>query len=91
MPRPTIQFFASPAAMEEALLVHGADLTIPERLRELQRLNERLFAPLRAALRGRPTETRVFPSHAHESEDDFTRRVAHEKEEWTYSMRKAPR
>ena len=62
MPRPTILFFASPAAMEEALLAHGADLTIPERLRELQRLNERLFAPLRAALRGRPTEPASSPA-----------------------------
>ena len=91
MPRPTVQFFASAAAMEEALLARGADLTVPERLRELRRLNERLFSPLRAALRGRPTETKLFKRHAHESEDDFARRVAHEKEQWTYSMRKAPR
>ena len=91
MPRPTIQFFASPAAMEEALLARGADLSVAERLRELQRLNERLFAPLRAALRGRPVETRVFPRNAHESDDEFARRVAREKEQWTYSMRKAPR
>ena len=80
MPRPTVQFFALAAALEQALLARGADLTVPERLRELRRLNERLFAPLHAALRGRPVETMLFPRHAHESEDDFTRRVAHEKE-----------
>lgn len=89
-PRSTVQFFASAAAMEEALLAHGADLTVPERLRELRRLNERLFAPLHAALRGRPVETRLFKRRAHESEDEFIRRVAHEKEQWTFSMRKAP-
>lgn len=77
--------------MEEALLARGADLTVPERLRELQRLNERLFAPLRAALQGRPAETRFFPRRAHESDDEFARRVAYEKEQWIYSMRKAPR
>lgn len=77
--------------MEEALLARGAALTVPERLRELRRLNERLFSPLHAALRGRPTETHLFLRQPHESEDDFTRRVAHEKELWTYSMRKAPR
>lgn len=87
----TIQFFASAAAMEEALLVRGADLTVPERLRELRRLNEQLYAPLHAALRGRPVETRLFGRLPHESEDEFIRRVALEKEQWTYSMRKAPR
>lgn len=91
MPRPTVQFFASAAAMEEALLARGAALTVSERLRELRRLNERLFSPLHAALRGRPVETKLFLRHAHESEEEFTRRVAHEKEQWTYSMRKAPR
>lgn len=83
MPRPRIQYFASAAAMEEALLARGAALTVPERLRELRRLNEQLFAPLHAALRGRPVETQLFRRHAHESDDDFTRRVAHEKEQWT--------
>ncbi len=77
--------------MEEALLARGADLTVAERLRELRRLNEQLFAPLRKALRGRPVEIKLFPRHTHESEDDFIRRVALEKEKWTYSMRKAPR
>ena len=83
MPRPRIQYFASAAAMEEALLARGAALTVPERLRELRRLNEQLFAPLHAALRGRPVETQLFRRYAHESDDDFTRRVAHEKEQWT--------
>lgn len=91
MSRPIVQFFASAAAMEEALLARGADLTVPERLRELRRLNERLFSPLRLALRGRPVEAHLFTRQPQESEDDFIRRVAHEKEQWTYSMRKAPR
>ncbi len=91
MPRPTVQFFTSAAAMEEALLARGADLTVPERLRELRRLNERLFSPLHSALRGRLVESKLFERRAHESQDDFIRRVAHEKELWTYSMRKAPR
>lgn len=90
MSRPTVQFFASAAAMEEALLARGADLTVPERLRELRRLNERLFSPLHSALRGWPIETKLFTRQPQESEDEFVRRVAHEKEQWTYSMRKAP-
>lgn len=77
--------------MEEALLARGADLTVPERLCELRRLNERLFAPLHSALRGRPVETKLFTRQPQESEDEFIRRVAHEKEQWTYSMRRAPR
>lgn len=91
MSSPTIQYFASPLAMEEALLARGADLTIPERLRELRRLNERLFSPLHSATRGRPVEMTLFKREPDESDDDFIRRVAHEKEQWTYSMRKAPR
>ena len=91
MPRPTIQYFASAIAMEEAQLARGADLTVPERLRELRRLNERLFSPLHSAMRGRAVEVTLFQRQPHESEDNFIRRVAHEKEQWTYSMRKAPR
>ena len=91
MATPTVQYFASAAAMEEAQLARGADLSVPERLRELRRLNEQLLAPQRAALRGRPVEIKLFERLPHESDDDFIRRVAHEKEQWTYSMRKAPR
>ena len=90
MPRPSVQFFASPETMEQALLMRGANLTVPERLRELRRLNARIFAPLHRALRGRPVEIQLFKRQPGEADADFARRVAHEKEQWTYSMRKAP-
>ena len=91
MSRPTVQYFASAAAMEAAQLVRGAEMTVPERLQELRRLNARIFAPLHAALRGRPVEIKLFERQPHESDENFIRRVAHEKEQWSYSMRKAPR
>lgn len=91
MPGPSIQFFASPDAMAQALLVRGANMTVPERLRELRRLNAQIFAPLHSALRGRPVEVQFFKRLPNETDDEFTRRVAHEKEQWTYSIRKAPR
>jgi len=89
MPGATIQFFASPEAMENAMLARGAAMSVPERLRELRRLNEQIFAPLHQSLQGHPVETQLFRRLPGELDDDFIRRVAHEKEQWTYSIRKA--
>ncbi len=88
-----MQCFASTAARHEAQLLRGAgaDLTVPERLRKLRQLNGRIFAPFYAALKGHSVTVELFKRQPQESDDNFMRSMAKEKDQWTYSVRKLPR